>query len=64
MVEINLMSVSVLNPKIADCRLQRQQKKTIESCDMLESTDMHLESLDEPDSLLRRFCLYRKKLIV
>ena len=31
---------------------------------MLESTDMHLESLDEPDSLLRRFCWYRKKLIV
>ena len=31
---------------------------------MLESTDMHLESLDEPDSLLRRFCWYRKKPIV
>ena len=31
---------------------------------MLESTDVHLESLDEPDSLLRRFCWYRKKLIV
>ena len=31
---------------------------------MLESTDMLLESLDEPDSLLRRFCWYRKKLIV
>lgn len=31
---------------------------------MLESTDLHLESLDQPDSLLRRSCSYRKKLIV